>query len=108
MILYQNGYFFKKKEANSHYKLSNIRFISLGILNAKEGSCVFLFTDADPKDFNLCEEIGHLIQQKNIHLVTFLTGQCNGQLKSGQSSDCIHSTQQPFSCSRKSCFKIIT
>ena len=70
-------------------------------MNANKGSCVFLFTDADPKDYYLCQEVGNLIQSKDIHLVTFLTGQCNGDLKAGKSSDCIQTKQQPFTCSSK-------
>ncbi|CAC5405644.1 unnamed protein product [Mytilus coruscus] len=69
------------------------------ITHANNGSCVFLFTDADPKDYNLCESVGRLLEQKNIHLVTFLTGVCNGELVKGKSSDCIQTKQQPISCS---------
>ncbi|XP_063428655.1 von Willebrand factor A domain-containing protein 7-like [Mytilus trossulus] len=73
--------------------------LQTAITHANNGSCAFLFTDADPKDHFLCESVGRLIEQKNIHLVTFLTGVCSGDLKKGKSSDCIQTKQQPISCS---------
>ncbi|CAC5405646.1 unnamed protein product [Mytilus coruscus] len=76
--------------------------LQTAITHANNGSCVFLFTDADPKDYDLCESVGRLIEQKNIHLVTFLTGVCTGELVKGKSSDCIQTKQQPISCSFRS------
>ncbi|CAG2193384.1 unnamed protein product [Mytilus edulis] len=72
--------------------------LQTAITHANNGSCAFLFTDADPKDYSLCESVGRLIEQKNIHLVTFLTGDCDGKLEKGKSSDCIQTKQQPIRC----------
>ncbi|XP_076096489.1 von Willebrand factor A domain-containing protein 7-like isoform X2 [Mytilus galloprovincialis] len=72
--------------------------LQTAITHANNGSCAFLFTDADPKDYSLCESVGRLIEQKNIHLVTFLTGNCDRKLEKGKSSDCIQTKQQPIRC----------
>ena len=53
--------------------------------HAANGSCVFLFTDADPKDPGLRLDVMNYIQTKNLHLVSFITGQCDGKLQNSTS-----------------------
>lgn len=76
----------------------NALFLILAIEHAEKGSCVFLFTDADPKDENLCQNVSDLVNKKDIHLVSFLTGRCSGTLEEGMTSSCITTKQKPFQC----------
>ncbi|CAC5403751.1 unnamed protein product [Mytilus coruscus] len=48
--------------------------------NANRGSCVMLYTDADPKDRGLLSQVRALIISKNLHLLSFITGSCSGAL----------------------------
>lgn len=57
------------------------------------GSCVFFFTDADPKDPELESQVKQMARDKNIHLMLFLRGQCNGDIQGDK-------TTQP-SCVRR-------
>ncbi|KAK3083786.1 hypothetical protein FSP39_003208 [Pinctada imbricata] len=51
-----------------------------GIQQAKPGSCVFFFTDADAKDTDKEAQVEALIQRKRIKLTLFLRGTCGGVL----------------------------
>lgn len=70
---------------------------------SRNGSCVFFFTDADPKDPELRNEVVNLIKTKDLHLVSFITGQCHGQLQTSPSKNGTHNSGgEPFECIAKS------
>ncbi|KAJ8316227.1 hypothetical protein KUTeg_006241 [Tegillarca granosa] len=56
------------------------------IQNSLPGSCVFFFTDADPKDPELESQVVQTARNKDIHLMLFLRGQCDGGLQEDNSS----------------------
>ncbi|CAC5395103.1 unnamed protein product [Mytilus coruscus] len=65
------------------YAMSGIK---TAMQHARNGSCVFFFTDADPKDPELRNDVVNLIRTKNLHLVSFITGQCDGELLQSSTS----------------------
>lgn len=60
-------------------------FFVLAMKYSRDDSCVFLFTDADPKDPELQSSVMNYMQTKHLHLVSVITGQCDGNLQNSAS-----------------------
>ncbi|XP_063399674.1 von Willebrand factor A domain-containing protein 7-like [Mytilus trossulus] len=82
------------------YAMSGIK---TAMQHARNGSCVFFFTDADPKDPDLRNDVVNLIRSKDLHLVSFITGQCHGQLQTSPPKNGTHNSGgEPLGCIAKS------
>lgn len=78
--------------------MADNRFILSAMTKANNGSCVMLYTDADPKDPELLHQVKRLITSKNLHLVSFITGKCTGSFSQ---------THTTFECATGKTSKII-